>query len=97
MLRTLLLAAVISTVGASAATASQCGPRTVIIELLAKNFEERPVAIGLSRNGRLLEILAREDGRTWTVIATSPQGVTCVLDAGEEWQVQQAMASGPEA
>jgi len=97
MLRTLVLAALTCTAGASAAAASQCGPRTVIIEMLAKNFEERPVAIGLSRNGRLVEILAREDGRTWTVIATSPQGTACVLDAGEEWHVEQAVASGPEA
>ena len=97
MLRTLLLAALITTAVTSAEAASQCGPRAVIIELLAKNYEERPVAIELSSNGRLLEILAREDGRTWTVVATSPQGMTCVLDAGEEWQVQQAVASGPDA
>ena len=96
MIRILLLAAMISTAGASATAASQCGPRKAMIDTLAKNFEEHRVAIGLSRNGRLLEVLARKDGRTWTVIATSPQGMTCVLDTGEEWHVDQAAHSGPK-
>jgi hypothetical protein len=96
-MRILVLAVLIGTAGASTAAAGQCGPRGAIIESLAKNFEEHRVAIGLSLNERLLEILARKDGRTWTVIATSSQGMTCVLDAGEEWHVEQAEASGPEA
>ena len=96
MIRILLLAAMISTVSASAIAASHCGPRKAIIETLAKNFEEHPIAIGLSHNGRLLEILARKDGRTWTVIATSPEGITCVLDTGEEWRFEQTAHLGPK-
>ena len=97
MRRLLLSAALIGIFGASAEAATQCGPRADVLAMLAKKFEERPVAIGLSGNGRLLEILARDDGRTWTVVSTSPEGLTCVLDAGEEWHFRQLAAIGPEA
>ncbi len=93
MWKPLLLAALVGVGAGSAEAADRCGPRNAVLELMAKSYGERPIAVGLNRNGHLLEVLAQEDGRTWTVIATTPRGVTCVLDMGEGWHVRQAQTA----
>jgi hypothetical protein len=76
----------------SAAEAAQCGPRADMVAVLAKTYHEQPTAIGLSSTGRLLEIMVRADGRSWTLITTSPEGLSCVIDAGGEW-IEKTLAS----
>lgn len=96
MMRSVLLAAAIG-VAASSAQAATCGPRNDLLAALAKDYHERPTAIGLSNTGRLVEVLTREDGRSWTLIITSPQGISCVVDAGGDWMVKQFASLDPAA
>ena len=42
--------------------------------------------MGLESNGRLFEIFAADDGATWTMVVTTPDGASCVVAAGIEWQ-----------
>ena len=56
----------------------QCDQRTRVIKLLAQRFAESPVAIGVTEQGGLVEVLSDIDGGTWTIIVTSPQGLSCV-------------------
>jgi len=75
--------------GAAAAQAgaqTYCGARKSILAQLNLNYREQPVAIGLSDRGNVIEVLASEDGATWTIIATGPGGVSCVVQTGESWQ-----------
>ena len=37
------------------------------------------------KNGNVVEVLRSEE-RTWTIIMTAPNGVSCVLAIGEHWQ-----------
>ena len=46
---------------------------------------EEPVAIGLASNGDVLEVIAAPDGATWSIILTSPGGLTCMLAVGDNW------------
>ena len=63
----------------------QCAPREVILKSLSKNYKERPVNMGVTSNGGLLEVLAFATG-SWTIIVTSPGGPTCMVASGQGWR-----------
>ncbi|HWA41744.1 MAG TPA: hypothetical protein VHA10_00930 [Hypericibacter adhaerens] len=73
-----------------------CGHRTDVIKELSERYKEAPVAVGLASNGSLLEVLSSNAGTTWTIIVTSPDGTSCLVAAGEDWQPTKAInkASG---
>ena len=62
-----------------------CSDRPTVLGQLAKKYDEAPVNMGLTNTGAVLEILASNDG-TWTILVTTPQGVACMVAAGEHWQ-----------
>ena len=64
---------------------SSCGPRDAMLELLHTNYNETAVAIGLASSGGVIEVLASADGRTWTIVLTTPDGTSCVVATGEAW------------
>ena len=85
------------------APALQAGPQPggVYCELrdnLLKNLEEksgeRPIGMGVNSVGTLVEVIASEDGRTWSIIGTRPNGLSCVVTSGKEWRM---MSSPSEA
>jgi len=64
----------------------QCDERTKVLGHLAKKYQEAPVAIGVTSAGGLVEVLSTGDGNTWTIIVSNPNGVSCLLAAGEGWR-----------
>ncbi len=77
-----------------ALAAKQCDDRDAILKTLASKYSEAPVAIGVTNNGGLVEILTTGDGKTWTLIMSSPKGPTCLVAAGQGWKkLQQAETS----
>ena len=82
----LCFAALCLPVTAMAAPPMSCSPRTDVLSQLAQKFKEAPVAVGLANNGGLLEVLTNGTGSTWTIIITMPNGVSCLVAAGEDWQ-----------
>jgi len=71
-----------------------CGKRDDILQRLSGKFSEAPVAMGLSNTGGVIEVLSSAEGGTWTIILTEPGGLTCLLAAGEFWEVAQHLANG---
>lgn len=63
-----------------------CDTRADVLALLAQKYKEAPIAFGVTNNGGLVEVLTDEHGTTWTIIVTSPEGVTCLVAAGEGWR-----------
>ncbi len=63
--------------------------RAEIVTQLAGKYKEVPVAIGVNSKGHLVEVLSSEHGRTWTIIVTSPAGMSCVVSVGEDWSTRQ--------
>jgi hypothetical protein len=53
------------------------------------------VALGVTANGGLLEVLTAKDGSTWTIILSTPQGLTCMTAAGEGWRRAEKVFWGP--
>jgi phage gpG-like protein len=65
-----------------------CGQRDKIVEWLAVKYKEAPIATGVSNNGRLVEVLTTQDGDTWTLIVTSPDGNSCLIASGQGWRAK---------
>ncbi len=87
MWKTLMLGAALATISTAAAAASnQCNTRDHILGLLAKKYKESPVAAGVTNTGGLVEVLSTGKGDTWTIIITTPKGVSCLVAAGEAWR-----------
>ena len=90
MLKLTCLAVIATTLAAAQASANiACGERHDVLAKLAEQYKEAPVGIGLASNGGLIELLTSEAGTTWTLIITVPNGATCILAAGEDWQASQ--------
>ena len=70
-----------------------CKERAEVLAQLSTGYKEAPTAMGLASNGALIEVLtSSEDGRTWTIIITQPNGVSCVMATGESWQILEQVA-----
>ncbi len=68
------------------ATAQQaCGERAKFMIKLEETFAERPIAMGLTNKGAVLEVFASENG-SWTFLITMPSGLTCVVASGQGWE-----------
>ncbi len=75
-----------------------CGARDGLLSQLESKYGEVPVAIGVTggvRGGQLIELLTAKDGMTWTLILTTPQGLSCLIASGEGWRPLAPVAEGP--
>ncbi len=97
MWKTLALSAAFAFVSSTAIAAPQCDQRDSVLQLLSKKYKEAPVAIGVTNTGGLVEVLSTGSGSTWSIIVTTPNGMSCLVAAGEGWQVKEQVAMEPEA
>lgn len=72
--------------GTSPAGRPACHSRKAIMQHLAKNYQERSIALGVANNGGVVELFIAKEGKTWTLIITLPSGPTCLLAAGKDWE-----------
>lgn len=82
---------------AAAATAPCTTDYQSLKQELAQKYQEAPVSAGLQSNGSLLQIFASTETGTWTALSTTPQGVTCILSSGKNWEGWPGTPAGPEA
>lgn len=62
-----------------------CGKRDDIVTRLENGYQEFNTAMGMSSNGRLVELFTSEKG-SWTLMLTTTDGVSCLIAAGENWE-----------
>ena len=74
-----------------------CSERDDVLELLARKYKEVPFAAGMTSTGGLLEVLTDYKSGTWTIIVTMPQGMSCLVAAGEGWRAIEKISLDPEA
>ena len=65
---------------------STCESREAVLAYLSDQYSEAPVAMGVAKNGGLVEVLTSGAGSTFTIIVTTPNGRTCMVAAGEGWE-----------
>lgn len=70
-----------------------CAPRDIVLSHLADRFGEGRRAVGLAGPDRVMELFASEETGTWTVTVTLPNGVTCLVVAGEAFEALEEAAS----
>lgn len=68
-----------------AQTPTACAERNMIVKRLDAGYSEKPVSMGLSVNGSVVEVFASTSG-SFTIIATQPDGVSCILVTGQSWE-----------
>ena len=85
----LILAATFILFATNAAAQVPCYQRDKLLTWLAAKYKEVPVAIGVHNKGGLVEVLSNEHGHSWTIILTSPEGLSCLVATGEGWRTQQ--------
>lgn len=91
MKRHLTTAALIATALAAApvtAQAANCGLRTQVIEKLENKYDEHLTAGGLQKTSSaqsVMEIWSSSKTGTFTVLLTSPQGISCVVAVGTDF------------
>jgi hypothetical protein len=80
--------------GPNTAQYTSCANHDSMKSYLQDKFAEVPVSVGLQADGRLLQVFASEQSGTWSIVATTPGGLSCIVAVGEAWQV---LPTGPLA
>lgn len=77
-----------------------CLPHEQAEDQLRQTYNEKKIGHGISGDGNLIEVFMSSAGN-FTVIKTSPAGVSCIVDFGEGWQsldqLETAQLKAPEA
>jgi hypothetical protein len=71
-----------------------CADHNSVKSYLEDKFAEVPVSHGLQADGKLLQVFASEQSGTWSMVATTPNGLSCIVAVGEAWQM---LPTGPLA
>ncbi len=81
-----LTAVAAATMAPSIAEAKRvCDKRADVLTHLAKKYSEKPTSVGVTANGGIVELLSEKSGKTWTLIVSMPNGISCLLAAGQDW------------
>ena len=73
-----------------------CGAHDDVASGLEKKYSEAPVARGLATVGLMIEVFVSPEG-TFTIVATRPDGTSCLLAAGEAWHKLATVGAPSEA
>ncbi len=63
-----------------------CGARDSVVAALGEKYGEIRRGGGLAGPTAIFEIWASEATGTWTILKISPDGMTCIMAAGDVWQ-----------
>jgi hypothetical protein len=74
-----------------------CHDAAEIAKQLSSKYEEAPVAFGLQSNGNLLQVYSSSEKDTWTVVSTTPNGMSCIVAAGKKWESLPYIKTDPLA
>ena len=79
-----------------AQSAPACGAHAAIIAQLEAQYGEDRQAMGLGANNMVFEVYASEESGSWTITATRPDGMTCLMATGQAFQLEPAIAQEPD-
>ena len=85
-----VLASLLMGSGGPALANGLCGERGELVKSLEDKFKENPAAVGQINGDAVIEVFVSEKG-TWTILATGTDGKSCVLSAGEDFEINVAL------
>ena len=62
-----------------------CGAHAKVKDNLRETYAEAPVSVGVTTSGAVIEVFASPQG-TWTLVLTQPNGLSCLIAAGQDWE-----------
>lgn len=68
------------------AQGSRCHAYADVARQLSAIYHESPVSLGIQSNGDLLLVFNSPTSGSWTIVSTTPTGLTCILAAGRHWE-----------
>jgi hypothetical protein len=74
-----------------------CHSRADLTEMLQQKFSEQPSALGVQADGQLVEVFVANDGASWTIVLTRPDGWSCIVAVGQHWESLPGPINGPLA
>ncbi|PLS23592.1 hypothetical protein [Neptunicoccus cionae] len=77
---------------------ASCAQRPQVVERLETKYGETRRSVGLASNSGIVEVFASERSGSWTIIITLPNGMTCLVAAGESYEaISDAAPDGEKA
>ena len=74
-----------------------CGPHAAVDAQLTSRHGERPIALGVSAAGWMMQLYGGPPGGSWTIVLTRPDGLACLLDHGTGIDLVAPKSEGPGA
>lgn len=71
---------------AQAQQRNMCADRELVIKRLTGDFGETRKSMGLAANNGIVEVHSSDSTGTWTITVTHPNGMTCLLAAGQSFE-----------
>jgi hypothetical protein len=90
-----LVTAIALPLPAMAAGNMACSQRDDVLHQLGDKYKEAPSAVGLANNGGLIEVLTSDNGATWTIIVSMPNGTSCHARCRRKLAAGRARRAGP--
>lgn len=80
------LAGLVMTPSAEAETRQTCAAREAVVQKLHDRFGEELRSLGLHQTDGIVEIYSSASTGTWTILMTRPDGMSCLIAAGQLWE-----------
>ena len=81
MIKSIMTAASLTVAATSAQAQTNCAQTGAVHEILNQRFQEQRIFVGATPDG-LLEVWGNTQTESWTMVATTPNGVSCILGDG---------------
>jgi hypothetical protein len=94
MMRDLLLASLFTMTLGGAAHAGQCSEKQALNDELNRRFGESEFATGLSESNAV-KFYRNPTSQTWSVVVILPNGVACLVAAGEAMEIAANLPRRP--
>ena len=73
-----------------------CAQREMVLDELTGRYGEEVRGMGLAHQNRIVEVFVSEETGTWTITVTSPNGMTCLMAAGQHFATMEPSAAGED-
>lgn len=74
---------------------AMCGRRAEVVDRLHVKYGETRRGYGLQRGEAVVEVYASDATGTWTIIVSMPDGLACLVAAGENWAIPPVESPAP--
>lgn len=95
---TLITTLLILTVVSSALAQVSCAERDFVTKSLEEKYGETRLGAGMANEATVVfELWTSDETGSWSILKTTPDGMTCVMAVGEGWQDDVRMVPGQDS